>query len=730
MSPEFEPLLRGEHGDPFRLLGPHEENGKLVVRAFRPGAAKVEVLRGDSRPALARTLDSRGLFEATLAPGTAPYRLRVTYPKAVVEIEDPYSFPPLLSDFDLHLMAEGKDYQEHHKMGAHVRTVQGSNGVHFGVWAPNARRVSVVGDFNLWDGRVHPMRNHPSGIWEIFIPGLGEGQVYKYEILSTTGEILLKSDPYGFAAEVRPKSGSLVYDIHRYEWQDGDWQSARRERNRLDAPISVYEMHVGSWRRNLTYRDLADQLIPYVVEMGFTHIELMPLMEFPFDGSWGYQTIGYFAATSRFGTPGDLMYFIDRCHQSNLGVILDWTPGHFPKDGHGLGRFDGTHLYEHADPRQGEHPDWGTYVFNYGRNEVQNFLVSNALFWLSEYHLDGLRVDAVASMLRLDYSKSPGDWIPNQYGGPENLEAVAFLKHLNIVAHGQHPGCLIIAEESTAWPAVTRPTYVGGLGFDLKWSLGWMHDTLDFMALDAIHRKYHHNKITFSMMYAFSENFMLPLSHDEVVHLKGSLIHKMSGDDWRKFASLRLTYAYMYAHPGKKLLFMGSELAQRDEWKYDWELQWDMLQHDSHRGVQQLLKDLNRVYRATPALHEVDFEWNGFQWLDCNDADHSTLSFLRRSKKGEEVLVVCNFTPVVRHDFLVGVSGPGVFEEILNTDSGKYWGGNVGNLGAVEAQPVSHFGWPYSLRLTLPPLAVIYFKAKARAADAGTPTRRTGRREL
>ena len=712
MREEIELLFRGEYADPFHVLGPHEVDGKQCVRVLRPGAAKVEVLRTGRPPVAAAAIDSRGFFEAVMPAGKdpSPYRLRVTYETSVLELDDPYSFPSLLTEYDEHLMAEGTHYQKYEKMGAHLRSEKGVKGVHFAVWAPNARRVSVVGDYNQWDGRIHPMRFHPSGIWEIFIPGCGEGEIYKFEILSQAGGLLLKADPYGFFAELRPKSGSVVFDISRYDWNDSEWKDARRERNRLDAPVSVYEVHLGSWRANLGYRELADTLIPYVVEMGFTHIELLPVMEFPFDGSWGYQTVGYFAATSRFGTPSDFMYFVDRCHQANVGVILDWTPGHFPKDGHGLGLFDGTHLYEHADPRQGEHPDWGTLVFNYGRNEVQNFLVSNALFWLSVYHLDGLRVDAVASMLYLDYSRNPGDWIPNKYGGRENLEAVAFLKRLAEVVHDREPGCLVAAEESTSWPAVTRPVYLGGLGFDLKWNMGWMHDTLDYMQLDPIHRKFQHNKITFSMMYAFSENFMLPLSHDEVVHMKGSLINKMSGDDWQKFASLRLLYAYLWAHPGKKLLFMGGELAQREEWKFAGELQWDLLQYESHDGVRRLVADLNQVYRNQPALHEVDFEWNGFQWLDCNDAENSVLSFLRKSKSGEEVLVVCNFTPVVRHDYLVGVSGPGEYLEILNTDAGSYWGSNTGNQGGVEAQPISHIGRPYSIRLTLPALAAMYFK--------------------
>jgi 1,4-alpha-glucan branching enzyme len=724
-------LLRAEHSDPFRVLGPHVVDDATLIRALRPGATGVEILRPDGEPVVAALLDPEGFFEASLPAGdsTKAYRLRVSYPTGAIEIDDPYAFPSLLGPLDLHLAGEGTHYQQYEKLGAHLRTHGSVTGVHFAVWAPNARRVSVVGDFNQWDGRIHPMRFHPPGIWEIFLPGLSDGEIYKYEISSQAGVNALKADPYGFFAEVRPKSGSVVFDLGRYEWQESDdWQDARRRRNRLDAPIAIYEVHLASWRRKpavegaepdavlLNYRELADQLIPYVAEMGFTHVELLPVMEHPFDGSWGYQTVGYFAATSRFGTPADFMYFVDRCHQAGVGVILDWTPGHFPKDGHGLGVFDGTHLYEHADPRQGEHPDWGTLVFNYGRNEVQNFLLSNALFWLGVYRLDGLRVDAVASMLYLDYSRKAGEWIPNCHGGRENLEAVAFLKRLNEVVHRLQPGCITIAEESTAWPAVTRPTYLGGLGFDLKWNMGWMHDTLHYMSLDPIHRKFHHNQITFSMMYAFSENFQLPFSHDEVVHLKKSLLNKMPGDPWRQFASLRMMYAYMFAHPGKKLLFMGGEIAQRGEWNFGGQLDWPVLEHEPHRGVQRLLQHLNHVYRTERALHEVEFEWTGFQWLECNDADHSVLSFLRKSRSGdpdkpaEEMLVVCNFTPVVHEGYRIGVPDAARYREILNTDSSSYWGSNVGNQGSVEGEPVAHNGWPCSISLTLPPLAVVYFK--------------------
>jgi 1,4-alpha-glucan branching enzyme len=564
------------------------------------------------------------------------------------------------------------------------------------------------------------MRNRgSSGLWELFLPGLDEGMIYKFEIHSNIGDqLLVKADPYGFYAELRPKSGSIVADISRYVWSDAAWMTARQQRNWLESPISIYEVHLGSWQRVseeanrwLSYRELADRLIPYVKQMGYTHIELLPVMEYPLDNSWGYQTIGYYAATSRYGSPADFMVFLDRCHQEGIGVILDWTPAHFPRDAHGLATFDGTHLYEHADPRLGAHPDWGTLIFNYGRTEVQNFLLSNALFWLDKYHLDGLRVDAVASMLYLDYSRKPGEWIPNEYGGRENLAAIAFLKRLNELVHQRHPGVLTIAEESTAWPAVSRPTYLGGLGFTLKWNMGWMNDTLQYLALDPIYRKYHHNRMTFSMLYAFTENFVLPLSHDEVVHGKSSLLHKMPGDMWQQFANLRLLYGYQYGHPGKKLLFMGDEFGQRAEWNHDASLEWHLLEFESHRGLQRLVVDLNKLYAAEPALHEVDFDWHGFEWLDCNDADSSVLSFVRRAKSPNDFLVVvANFTPVVRENYRVGVPEPGFYREVLNTDAAIYGGSNVGNSGGVEAEPVPWMGHPHSLSLHLPPLGTVFFK--------------------
>jgi 1,4-alpha-glucan branching enzyme len=733
----FEALVRGEHSDPFQILGPHwvERDGqqRLIIRVFQPGANAVSVVWDSNQEVYpAKRVHVAGLYETVLPPEAlksregkevlpTDYRLRIQFSRGVeTETHDAYSFPPVLTDYDLYLSGEGTDYLKYDKLGAHLREVAGMRGVHFGVWAPNARRVSVVGDFNAWDGRVHSMRNRgESGIWEIFIPEMSEGTLYKFEILSrVAGMLTLKSDPYGFASELRPKTASVVVDLGQHRWNDSEWIQARTTRDWLHSPMSIYEVHAGSWRRKedegyrwLTYRELADEMVPYVKEMGYTHIELMPIMEHPLDASWGYQTIGYFAVTSRFGTPADFMYFVDRCHQEGLGVFLDWTPAHFPRDGHGLAYFDGTHLYEHADPRLGAHPDWGTLVFNYGRNEVQNFLLSNALFWIDRYHIDGLRVDAVASMLYLDYSRQPGEWIPNAFGGRENLEAIAFLKRLNEVLHTQYPGALMIAEESTAWPAVSRPTYIGGLGFDLKWNMGWMNDTLRYISLDPIHRQYHHSELTFSMLYAFHENFILPLSHDEVVHGKRALIEKMPGEDRQKFANLRLLFGYMHAHPGKKLLFMGSELGQRSEFWEDSSVEWALEASPPHRGIQRLATDLNRLHTRERALHEVDFEWSGFEWVEANDGAASVLSFLRRARDPEDfILVVCNFTPVVRKSYRVGVPRPGYYREILNTDSEYYEGTNLGNAGGVRAEPIPWNDRPYSIQLVLPPLAVMFFK--------------------
>jgi 1,4-alpha-glucan branching enzyme len=733
----YEHLIKGEDSDPGGILGPHwiERDGKaaLAIRVFRPSAERVSIRWNDGKSVFpAQRIHPEGLFEAVVPAGTpgvtprqplAPSAYRVEFAftnGGTFESYDPYAFPLTLGDYDLHLFAEGNHYLSYEKLGAHITQVAGVHGVRFAVWAPNAQRVSIVGNFNAWDGRAHPMTNRGgSGIWELFIPELDEGTIYKLEILSRdSGLQALKSDPYGFSAEMRPKTASVVWNIDRYEWQDAGWLDGRRTRDWLHAPMSIYEIHSGSWRRNkeqnynwLTYRELADELIPYVKQMGFTHIELMPVMEHPFDASWGYQTVGYYAVTSRYGTPDDFKYFVDRCHQEGLGVILDWTPAHFPRDAHGLAFFDGTHLYEHADPRQGAHPDWGTLVFNYGRNEVQNFLLSNALFWIDKYHIDGLRVDAVASMLYLDYSRQPGEWVPNVHGGRENLEAIAFIRKLNEVLHVRYPGALTIAEESTSWPAVSRPTYVGGLGFDLKWNMGWMNDTLRYISLDPIFRQYHHSELTFSMLYAFHENFILPLSHDEVVHGKRALLEKMPGDDWQKFANLRLLLGYMYAHPGKKLLFMGSELGQRNEFWEGATVEWNLEDSPPHRGIQRVLSDLNRLHARENALHEVDFEWSGFEWIDANDAAGSVVSFLRRGRNADDfILAVCNFTPVVRPEYRVGVPKPGYYREIMNTDSRYYTGSDVGNDGGVNAEPIPWNDRPYSIKLKLPPLAVMYFK--------------------
>jgi 1,4-alpha-glucan branching enzyme len=725
-------LLAARNADPFGLLGPHpvdSPQGRLwSIRAFQPRAVEAQIiLQGQANPVPMRRLRDTGFYEATLpsssdvAPAPSSYRLRFRNEYGEVwESHDTYAFPYLLTEFDLYLMGEGRHYDTYEKLGAHVRTLEGVTGVHFAVWAPNARRVSVVGDFNGWDGRVNPMRSRgTSGIWELFVPEFDEGVVYKYEIVGPQNNILpLKADPYGFRSELRPNTGSVVARLDKHSWNDADWLQHRSSRNWLEQPISVYEVHLGSWRRMpeenyrwLSYRELADQLIPYVKELGYTHIELLPIMEHPYDGSWGYQTLGYFAATSRYGSPTDFMEFVDRCHQAGLGVFLDWTPAHFPRDTHGLAQFDGTYLYEHSDPRQGSHPDWGTLVYNYGRNEVVNFLISNALFWLDKYHLDGLRVDAVASMLYLDYSRKPGEWVPNRYGGRENLDAIDFIKRLNEVVHLRFPGVLTIAEESTAWPGVSRPTYLGGLGFSLKWNMGWMNDTLSYFSKDSIYRRYEHNKLTFSLLYAFSENFMLPFSHDEVVHGKNSLLHKMPGDMWQQFANLRLLFAYQYAHPGKKLLFMGQEIAQRQEWSETRSLDWHLLQYDSHRGIQRLVVDLNKLLASEPALHQVDFDWQGFEWVDANDSDNSVYSFIRRGKNPDDLLIVIlNATPVVRYGYHIGVPRPGHYEEVLNTDAESYGGSNVGNLGGMNAGEHAWQGRRYSLALTLPPLAAVFLK--------------------
>jgi 1,4-alpha-glucan branching enzyme len=626
----------------------------------------------------------------------------------------------LLSDQDLYLFNEGSHLRLYDKLGAHPLTVNGATGTHFAVWAPDAEQVFVAGDFNHWNrsGRALQPRDR-SGIWEGFVPGVGAGTAYKYCVISRhNGHSVEKADPFAFYSEVAPRTASVVWDLD-YAWQDWEWMEKRYQHNALDAPISIYEVHLGSWmrapedgHRPLTYRELALKLTDYVKRMGYTHVEFLPVMEHPLYASWGYQTTGYFAPTSRYGAPQDLMFLIDCLHQQGIGVILDWVPSHFPSDEHGLGFFDGTHLYEHADPRKGFHPDWTSYVFNYGRHEVRSFLLSSALFWLDKYHADGLRVDAVASMLYLDYSRKEGEWIPNQYGGRENIEALAFLRRLNQEVYGRHPDVQTFAEESTAWPAVSRPTYVGGLGFGLKWDMGWMHDTLDYMARDPVHRKFHHNQLTFRMLYAFLENFTLPLSHDEVVHGKGSLLGRMPGDLWQKFANLRLLFGYMYAQPGKKLLFMGGEFGQWNEWNHDSSLDWHLLDGNLHAGLQHWVRDLNRLYRREPALYELDCSPKGFEWIDCSDVQNSIVSLIRRGRSTEgTVLAACNFTPVPRHNYRLGVPRAGFWEEVLNSDAHLYGGSGQGNLGGAEADPTAHHGQPYSLNLTLPPLAMVVLRS-------------------
>jgi 1,4-alpha-glucan branching enzyme len=728
---DIDRIVHADHWDPFGVLGPHEAkvDGKAVrtIRAFLPEAHRawvVDLAGGEpgTRVAMERTHPD-GFFERVFPDrGRAfPYRLVVEdHDGHAWEFVDPYQFGPVLTDFDLHLLGEGTHFRNYEKLGAHVREHQGFRGVHFAVWAPNALRMSVIGNFNHWDGRRHPLRScGPTGMWEIFIPDLVQGEVYKFEIKSRHhGYLVEKADPYGFHAELRPKTASIVWDVTKFAWGDDQWMADRAKLQGLDAPISVYEVHLGSWRRKveegnrfLTYRELADELVAYLAETGFTHVELMPISEYPFDGSWGYQPVGLFAPTSRHGNPDDFAAFVDTLHRHGYGVILDWVPAHFPRDVHGLGYFDGTHLYEHADPRLGEHRDWGTKIFNYGRAEVRNFLLGNALFWLERYHIDGLRVDAVASMLYLDYSRNPGEWVPNVHGGNENLEAIEFIKQLNVLTHQQYPGILTVAEESTSWGGVSRPTYLGGLGFSLKWNMGWMNDTLKYMEHDPVHRKYHHQALTFSMIYAFTENFILPLSHDEVVHGKRSLLDKMPGDLWQKFANLRLLFGYMFGHPGKKLLFMGSELAPWVEWNHDASLDWHLLQWESHSGMKRLVTDLNALYKAEPALHQVDFDWQGFEWLDLHDWENSVLAFLRRGKApGEQVVVVCNFTPVVRDHYRIGVPVGGFYKEILNTDAAIYAGSNAGNQGGVWAHEGEYAGRPYSLSLRLPPLGALFLK--------------------
>jgi 1,4-alpha-glucan branching enzyme len=709
---QVDAIVAGRYHDPFAVLGVHPLDGGRVVRTFQPQAKSVELVDTHGEVlAEMKKIHNDGLFEAALPARKRHYLLRLThYDNSTLDIEDAYRFGSSLGELDLYLLGEGSDQKIYEKLGAQVRTLSGVKGTRFAVWAPNASRVSVVGDFNDWDGRRHAMRLHPgNGLWEIFVPGVGHGTRYKFELLDESGKLLpLKNDPYGSCHEGPPGNASIVYETG-YRWKDKDWMSSRSGTPPMDTPISIYEVHLGSWRRKgdgsyLGYCELAEELVNYVTEMGFTHIEFLPVSEHPFDGSWGYQPIGMFAPTHRFGEPDDFRHLVDRCHEAGIGVIVDWVPAHFPKDEHGLRRFDGSALYEHVDPRKGEHADWGTLIFNFGRREVVNYLIGSALYWIDEYHVDAIRVDAVASMLYLDYSREEGEWVPNEFGGNENLEAVEFLKRLNTELHAH--GATSFAEESTAWPGVSKPVDMGGLGFTYKWNMGWMNDTLSYMSEEPVHRKYHHDKMTFGLVYAFDENFVLPLSHDEVVHGKGSLLGRMPGDEWQRFANLRAYLASMFAHPGKKLLFMGSELASYQEWNHDQSLDWHLLDYDLHRGVQNLLRDLNALYRRTPALFEVDFDAAGFEWIEWHDRDNSILSWIRRDKSGGYVICITNFTPVVRYDYRVGVPEQGRFAEIMNTDSEIYAGSGIAN-DVLETRDEGAHGRPHSLQLTIPPLATV-----------------------
>ncbi|MBE9189052.1 1,4-alpha-glucan branching enzyme [Gloeocapsopsis crepidinum LEGE 06123] len=743
---QVERIVWNQHHDPFEVLGSHtvEQDGKTVwvVRAYLPSASAAWVIRPEERIEYPmHPVHHPHFFECTIdVPELANYQLKIKEGEYERVIYDPYAFrSPRLTDFDLHLFSEGNHHRIYEKLGAHPTSIDGVQGVYFAVWAPNARNVSILGDFNEWDGRKHQMRKGATGIWELFIPEIGVGDRYKYEIKNFDGHIYEKSDPYGFQQEVRPKTASIVADLNAYSWNDAQWMEHRRHSDALTQPISVYEVHLGSWlhaasaepailpdgateavvpvselqpgARFLTYRELAAKLIAYVKDLGYTHIELLPIAEHPFDGSWGYQVTGYYACTSRYGSPEDLMYFIDQCHQNGIGVIVDWVPGHFPKDGHGLAFFDGTHLYEHADPRKGEHREWGTLVFNYSRHEVRNFLVANALFWFDKYHIDGIRVDAVASMLYLDYCRKPGEWLPNQYGGRENIEAAEFLRQANHVIFSYFPGILSIAEESTDWPMVSWPTYTGGLGFNLKWNMGWMHDMLDYFSMDPWFRQFHQNNVTFSIWYHHSENFMLALSHDEVVHGKSNIIGKMPGDRWQKFANVRCLFAYMFAHPGKKTLFMGMEFGQWSEWNVWGDLEWRLLQYEPHQQLKRFMKDLNHLYCTESALYTQDFGQAGFEWIDCSDNRHSVVSFIRRGKEPEDfVIAVCNFTPQPHSHYRIGVPEFGFYTEVFNSDAREYGGSNMGNLGGKWSEEWSYHNHPYSIDLCLPPLGVFILK--------------------
>ncbi len=719
-------LVEARHADPFAVLGMHEHEGGLWVRTLQPGATAVSVIDAATGRKLAglEQIHSDGVFEARVPRrrNRLAYRLRTEHNGRVTEIEDPYRFAPMLGDMDVWLLAEGKHTRLYEKLGAHPLRLEDVHGFGFTVWAPNASRVAVVGDFNEWDGRRHPMRQRREcGVWELFIPGLSAGARYKFEIKDAAGMLLpLKADPFAFATELRPSTASVLSlppeQIGRFDETSEHRRLPPAARNQ---PVSIYEVHAGSWRRNdqgamLTWPELADRLLPYVQEMGFTHVEFLPVMEHPFDGSWGYQPTGLYAPTARHGAPSQFAELVRRFHEAGIGVLLDWVPGHFPADAHALARFDGTCLFEHADPRKGWHPDWKTLIYNFSRHEVRNFLAANALFWLDHYGVAGLRVDAVASMLYLDYSRQHNEWIPNEYGGRENLDAVGFIRETNALIAGGHPDAVAIAEESTAWPKVSRPVEDGGLGFSYKWNMGWMHDTLEYMRHDPVHRRHHHDSLTFGLVYAFNENFILPLSHDEVVHGKGSLLGKMPGDRWQRFANLRLYFGFMWAHPGKKLLFMGGEIAQAAEWNHDAQLDWGALANADHRGVQRLVADLNRVYRSSPALYEFDCEARGFEWIDFADRDQSVIAFLRRGSRDDALLaIVCNFTPVPRTAYRIGVPRPGHYREIINTDSAWYGGSNLGNAGGLDAVSAPCHGREYSLAVTLPPLACVMFALQA-----------------
>ncbi|MDR1530923.1 MAG: 1,4-alpha-glucan branching protein GlgB [Clostridiales bacterium] len=746
---EVQQLINCAHSDPHRILGMHEitkgRNTKLVARAFVPQAKSITVtdLNDEKKTYPMERIHADGFFEVVIndRPKVFPYRLDMTgHNNSEWSALDPYSFLPQISEMDLYLFGQGTHYEIFNKLGGHLMEVDGVYGALFAVWAPNAHRVSVIGSFNSWDGRRHMMRSlGQSGVWELFVPGLAEFDRYKFEIQTHAGQLMQKSDPYGAFFELRPSTSGLLFNMNRYKWNDQSWIAERNASNPLDRPINIYEAHLGSWDRVyddhyrfMSYVELAQKLVPYAADMGYTHIELLPVEEHPFDGSWGYQVTGYYAPTSRYGNPDEFKFFVDTCHQNGIGVILDWVPAHFPKDSHGLGRFDGSGLYEHEDPRQGEHPDWGTYIFNYGRSEVKNFLIGNAIFWVEQYHIDGLRVDAVASMLYLDYGKKDGQWIPNRYGGNENIEAVEFMKHMNSVLLGRLPGIMMIAEESTAWPGVSRPPHDNCLGFNLKWNMGWMNDFLTYISKEPIHRRYHHNLLTFSMVYAYTENFVLVLSHDEVVHGKGSLIGKMPGDLWQKFANLRLALGFMYGHPGKKLLFMGGEFGQFNEWSEARALDWFLLEYDHHRNLQRFVKDLNHLYKNDLPMWYDDFNGNGFEWIDCNDADRSLVAFMRKgpaqesgtsggtgtsggagTSGGDLTIFICNFTPVPLEYHKTGVPLEGEYREVLNSDAEIYGGSGVVNPGPLFSEKVECQGQPFALPVRVPPLGISVIKPAA-----------------